>query len=261
MKIFFIIANSLLGGLLLFFGVSVLFEVPLIGALLMVCGSVLFPLTRLIAHKVTKVAIKARYRVAICFSTFLLACGLIAYEGYLEGEKTMEYLAKHKAERDVENIAHFKENRDSIIESIKLRVSVGALKDALYMTEKYLVTNDPEIKSLHEEVTATYEPDKKYYSSLSESEKEEAIGLFGEPPSFYPFLGYMMITNYLERTLNDPDSLEMQNCSSVHKGRHGWLVSCTFRAKNGFGALIKSKKWFVINDGRVMYTHEYDFYD
>lgn len=261
MKVFFIIVNSLLGALLLFNGAALVFESPLIGVLFMVCGLVLFPLSRFITHKVTKVAIKTRYRAILCLSTFFAACGLIVYEGQLEAEKMGVYLAQQQAREDAENIAYFKENKDSITEGIVSKIYAGAFKDALYEAEKYLVTNDPEIKSLYDDITVLYEPNKKHITDLSEIEKKDAIGSFGEPPAPYPFIGYTMINSYLEKSLNDPDSLDMQECGSVYKGLYGWLVSCTFRAKNGFGALIKSEKWFVIKDGLVLYTREHDYYD
>lgn len=261
MKVFFLIVNNLLGSLLVLSGLFVITVIPVSGVLSIICGLFLLSPVRYITYKATKVKISTKYRVLICLITFALSGAASVYQGDQEYDEYVELREQRQKEEDKKNIAFFRSNRDSVIEDIKKKVSVGDLESALFAAEKYLVTGDPEIKSLHVEIDKVYEPAKEYLIFLSDSEKAKAIASYGEPPSNYPFIGYPVITNYLEDILNDPDSLEMGECSDVYKGQYGWLVSCSFRAKNGFGALVKSEKWFVITQDRVLFTHEQGYFD
>lgn len=58
---------------------------------------------------------------------------------------------------------------------------------------------------------------------------------------------------YLKQVANDPSSVSDVECSNPTWGdKLGWEVGCTFRAKNGFGGLIKSQKIFYISKDRVI---------
>ncbi|MBH0090419.1 hypothetical protein [Pseudoalteromonas sp. NSLLW218] len=260
MKIFFLVVNSLLGTFFVCIGLVALTINPLSGVFSLICGLFLLPPVRYITHRATKIKVSTKHRVIICLTAFFLSGVADVYQGRQEVDEYMASFKQRQKEEDKKNITFFNNNRESVIQDIKNKVSDRDLKAALLSTEKYLVTGDSEIKQLYDEIDEVYEPAKEYIGYLSESEKAEAIASLGEPPSNYPFIGYPVITNYLEGILNDPNSLEMEKCGDVYKGQYGWLVSCSFRAKNGFGALVKSEKWFVIRKDLVMFTHEYDYF-
>jgi len=68
---------------------------------------------------------------------------------------------------------------------------------------------------------------------------------------------YLEVESYLERTLRDPDSLKFDGCTDVRlHNQQGWLVGCTYRAKNGFGGYTRQANWFTIRGGQVIAMHE-----
>ncbi|MBC7523465.1 MAG: hypothetical protein H7239_03395 [Flavobacterium sp.] len=50
--------------------------------------------------------------------------------------------------------------------------------------------------------------------------------------------GYKPLNDYLKKTLNDPSSLEFESSKKVAYNNKVFKIESTFRAKNGFGALV-----------------------
>jgi hypothetical protein len=63
---------------------------------------------------------------------------------------------------------------------------------------------------------------------------------------------YYEVERYLEKHLNDPDSLDWEGCTKAAPTQKGWVTRCEYRAKNGFGALIKQNTIFLIKHGQVI---------
>ena len=63
---------------------------------------------------------------------------------------------------------------------------------------------------------------------------------------------YHAVERYLERNAHDPDSIDISGCTKATIAPTGWLVACEYRAKNGFGALIKTSSWFIIVNDTVI---------
>lgn len=63
---------------------------------------------------------------------------------------------------------------------------------------------------------------------------------------------YFVITQYLKSTLNDPDSLVIENCGLPHYHKTGWIIACDYRAKNGFGGYVRKSSWFTVQSGTVV---------
>jgi len=58
---------------------------------------------------------------------------------------------------------------------------------------------------------------------------------------------------YLQRTANDPDSIEVTNCSDpVVKLGTCWSVVCDVRGKNAFNAKVLNRIVFTVRNGNVI---------
>ncbi len=62
---------------------------------------------------------------------------------------------------------------------------------------------------------------------------------------------YAPVERYLRRTLNDPDSYAHDSCGPVEGVGQFWAVSCSFRARNGFGGMIRQTWRFYVQGGEV----------
>jgi hypothetical protein len=104
--------------------------------------------------------------------------------------------------------------------------------------------NKQQVASAQQEI----EDEKNKYSAF--------VSKHGEAPKRSGYDGsYSAVNFYLEKALNDPSSLQIETCGKVFRGEGGWEVHCDYRAKNGFGALVKKGEWFVIANGKVISTH------
>jgi len=81
---------------------------------------------------------------------------------------------------------------------------------------------------------------------------------FGAPPQASAWDGtYREVKNYLRRMANDPESIEIDACTSVYfDSDEGWVVGCDYRGRNAFGGMIRQSNWFVIQNGTVVTMKE-----
>lgn len=78
-------------------------------------------------------------------------------------------------------------------------------------------------------------------------EREQRIAKFGEPPKASGWDGsYLPVKQYLRRVANDPDSIEIDECTEVYHTKNGWLVGCNYRGRNAFGGMVRQSHWFTI---------------
>ena len=61
---------------------------------------------------------------------------------------------------------------------------------------------------------------------------------------------------HLKRIANDPDSIEIDNCTEVYNMKSGWVVGCDYRGRNGFGGMVRKYNWFTIVHNTVIQQHE-----
>jgi hypothetical protein len=59
----------------------------------------------------------------------------------------------------------------------------------------------------------------------------------------------LAVKYYLAENLNDPDSYQHDKCTPVRADGAFWVTECSYRAKNGFGALILQRQRFYIQKG------------
>lgn len=74
---------------------------------------------------------------------------------------------------------------------------------------------------------------------------------------------YPEVKRYLRQAMHDPSSLEWEGCTKVfwESTKEGYLVGCTYRGNNAFGAKIKNAHWFIIRHGQVVEAAEADAYE
>jgi hypothetical protein len=79
------------------------------------------------------------------------------------------------------------------------------------------------------------------------SPDEEARG--PKPPQSVVDGEVVAVKMYLSETLKDPDSYQHDKCSPVRAEGPYWVVDCTYRAKNSFGAVMREARRFFIQKG------------
>ncbi|OQK18443.1 hypothetical protein AU255_11680 [Methyloprofundus sedimenti] len=90
----------------------------------------------------------------------------------------------------------------------------------------------------------------------SRNEREAKLAKFGKAPVQSPWDGsYREVERYLERYANDPDSIEIDNCTPVSQNKNGWQVGCNYRGRNAFGGMVRQFSWFTIVHGMVIEKH------
>lgn len=150
---------------------------------------------------------------------------------------------------------NFKLNREHIIKRLQDAIEKEDYKTVDDIYEAYSFTKD---KKLIELIKFTknsrnykkYEA-KIYKNNLVKMKEQQYINKYGELKKYYDGTP-VAIYNYLKRRTNDPDSLEMQGCTSVIKTEYGYRTRCNYRGKNSFGALILETKNFLIIHNKVI---------
>lgn len=102
---------------------------------------------------------------------------------------------------------------------------------------------------------AVKKPAKKTQAERqAENIRKVRIAMHGEPPENSAWDGSVRcVKRYLEKIVKDPDSLKFGDWGKVmYNDKDGWLVWCEYRAKNSFGGYVRRKKWFVIQNNRVI---------
>ena len=105
-------------------------------------------------------------------------------------------------------------------------------------------------------ISKKYKAKVKFYSDkikTEEKEKEKRLANFGKQPVQSAWDGsYYVVENYLKRVAKDPDSVKIASCTKVMRNKDGWLVGCTWRARNGFGGMNAETNWFTIRNDSVV---------
>ena len=121
-----------------------------------------------------------------------------------------------------------------------------------------------ELSKLHPN-NEKYPKEMKLYADKIAKVKAEKIAekiFYGDKPVQSSWDGsYSAVKSYLKRAMNDPSSLEMNNCSSVYKiDDKGWAVKCSYRGKNAFGGMVLNSNWFIIRQNTVVGVESSDTY-
>jgi hypothetical protein len=171
----------------------------------------------------------------------------------------------NKLARQAKEEAERKAQTEQILAKLKtIPESQYAQNRNLY---QQLVANNPDNESYKEKLD--------YYSSKLDEQREKAraerkkdeqeraarLAMFGEPPKQSAWDGsYYEVERYLKKVANDPDSIDIDECTGVYQTEKGWLVGCDYRGRNAFGALIRQSNWFTIVHGNVVEMHDASAY-
>lgn len=63
---------------------------------------------------------------------------------------------------------------------------------------------------------------------------------------------YYAVKRHMDTHAHDPKSVKWEGCTQIQRTELGWATRCDYRARNGFGALIKQKTVFVIRNDTVI---------
>ena len=63
---------------------------------------------------------------------------------------------------------------------------------------------------------------------------------------------YREVGEYLRQVARDPESVEIEGCGEAARSEKGWIVSCVYRARNGFGGMNREAAEFVIRQRQVV---------
>lgn len=194
-----------------------------------------------------------------------------------EKNQAAEYYRQHKAE---------------VLQSIQSRIDAGQYAHAVTEANKYIRAFDEDlerlklaaqeqfiVQKLKSIPAARVEENRDLYAELvrinpgepryqrkldyyqakldaAAKVHEDRVKKFGNPPVASAWDGsYPAVERYLERVMNDPESLDMEGCTKVFYTADGWLVGCTYRGRNAFGGMIKTANWFTIRSGAVVKIH------
>ncbi len=109
------------------------------------------------------------------------------------------------------------------------------------------------IESERQRIEAERQAEQQRAIDQAEIIERRRISRIGEKPVGSAWDGsYSVIEDYLRSIANDPDSIDIQECSPAVETDGGWLVRCVFRGKNAFGALVRKEQVFLIRFGEVV---------
>lgn len=60
------------------------------------------------------------------------------------------------------------------------------------------------------------------------------------------------VKHYMSEHAHDPKSVRWDGCTDARATEMGWITRCDYRARNGFGALVKQRTLFIIRDHEVI---------
>ena len=116
-----------------------------------------------------------------------------------------------------------------------------------------------ELAAMHPE-NNKYQKKTKYYKGKIEKRDIRIAAekiFYGEIPIQSAWDGsYYEVERYLKSVANDPDSIDIENCTEPYKADKGWIVLCKYRGRNAFGGMILKHNWFIIRQNQVIGVEE-----
>mgnify|MGYP000212043689 CR=1 FL=1 len=233
-------------------------------------------------------------RSGLGFVSGLVILIILVWIGSTISGNNYETKKTERAQAEIQQkTTYFINNKATIIANINKQIKEGKYKNALIQIDAYKHTGDADLLKLdpivREQTTLAtlktipaskieenlklykqleaikpantkYKNKVSYYQKKVDAEKAiraDRIAKFGKQPVKDSWNGgYREVEKYLKFSAHDPDSIEFDNCSSVYHITTGWLVRCTYRGKNTFGALVRNTNWFTIKHGAVIKQHE-----
>lgn len=154
MEYLYLILNWMFGILFLFLGLILIINDPILcGLLLIAMALLLLPPVRKYVYSKTNIEIPIKARAIFLFALLIIySICLVKYENKKDQELIIQK-AKEKVLQEAQDkqkkIENFKENRDSIITSIKTLLDAKEYEKAISQLNKYLFSEDEELKQLN----------------------------------------------------------------------------------------------------------------
>lgn len=93
---------------------------------------------------------------------------------------------------------------------------------------------------------------------IPESEHRKIASEIGDKPDDFNGVGVACAQLWVKQHAHDPSSVSFDSWTRViamrYEGRSYWTVRATYRAKNGFGALIRKQTHFYMQHDRVVFA-------
>lgn len=237
------------------FGLNNIVDKPVVGLFFIFLSFSFTQIFRTWLKNKTKINISLLYGIFII--VFIIAYNIssaaIKEEKQREAAKRQELIIQEEKQREIIAIKSqtdfFNRHKDDVLNEMKNLQKEKKYSQAIDKASLYIQTQDADLLALKKEIEAVY----------NEIQKQEALQksiedtFYGPRPVSSAWSGtYSAVEDYLERAVRDPDSLKIEGCSDVSKLEAGWAVSCSYRARNGFGGMVRETKMFVIRQNRVI---------
>ena len=161
-------------------------------------------------------------------------------------EKKAKHLAINLAKTKIENQKIEKE----ILEKLK-KIPSSNFNTNLKLYNR-LLSYSPDNKKYKTKVEF-YKSKIKIENQKIEKDRLDRLANFGKQPIASAWDGsYLVVEMYLKKIAKDPESLKIASCTNVMHSKNGWIVGCTWRARNGFGGMSLQSNWFTIRHNTVI---------
>lgn len=202
-----------------------------------------------------------RGKLLVAAAIFLaIIFGVVARER--EEKAQAEQAAQKSAEAAAARTAEYNRRRAGLFSDATRLMLANKAEDVVALLEPWQGEMDAALQQRFDwamDATAESRAENKRTERAVEEAKLNAelslVAKLGKRPVQSAWDGsYYEVERYLKRTANDPDSIDIEGCTTVVAGTDGWNVRCRFRGTNAFGAKILLSQVFVIKNGQVVRT-------
>lgn len=176
---------------------------------------------------------------------------LLAAVGALIGSQLRKDAAREQARAAL--IADWQAHASDVTKVVRAKIASGDPTWARSDLAPYEGVSTPDLNALRKEIDVAAAPQDAAAAAAQQREVaayQEAVRLFGRAPD--RFEAQAMVATYLSSVVRDPSSLEVEGCLTPSSGEHGWVATCRFHARNGFGGMNREVGDFTINRGSVV---------
>lgn len=142
--------------------------------------------------------------------------------------------------------AQWLEVREQVVTDAREMINAERYFEAAALIAPWRDVADGEARGLHNAAAKLHASIPKKPSGVPTQQAEPA-----EPIRSAWSGTYAEVERYLHVRAHDPNSVEVETCTQAARREDGWGTRCTWRARNGFGALRTEHTLFLINGDNV----------
>jgi hypothetical protein len=184
-----------------------------------------------------------------------------------EAAKRAELRSAYRAQREAEYAA----SRASVLAEAQAAMARDAFEEAERVAGAWQDVADTDLRAIYNVAKRQAEAARKIAEAKAERTAAEAKSRLmaaeeaknaahravetriGPQPHRSGWDGtYREVEDYLAKVAHDPDSVKIEPCTQVRETPDGWVLACTWRARNAFGAIRREDTVFIIRHGRVV---------